>query len=166
MLMVTEQGPLMMTEDESLRMKEEQPFTLTQHGRPLKLKVLPYEKSLAVPGYPDRTRAHLLVIDKATPFDPAEPFTLEFRLARKFGTNFVMNKAEVRSFRLNYDYHGWKTRWFDFIYTDWSALDWVKIWISRLAEIAVLLSGLAVLTLALIMLRRTSATGKIGRAHV
>jgi hypothetical protein len=138
--------------------KDEQPFTLKQNGNLLKLRVLPYDKALAVPGYPDRTRAHLLVIDKSTPLDPAEPFELDFRLARKFSTNQVMNKAEERTFRLDHDYHGWKTRLFDFFYTDWAAVDWVKVWINRTTDIAILLGGLVVLALALLMLQRTSAT--------
>lgn len=159
-LLVTESGPLSQTEDEALRMKNAMPFALKQQGKAIGLKPLPYEKALAVPGYPDRIQAHLLVIDKAAGFDPAAPFELEFRLARKFGTNQVFNNAEERGFPLAYDYHGWRTKAFDFIYTDWAEIDWVKIWISRAGEIAILVAALALLAAGLLKMRWTSATGR------
>lgn len=158
LLLVTESGPLSQTDDEALRMKNAMPFAMKQDGKNIALKALPYEKSLAVPGYPDRTLAHILLIDKASGFDPTKPFELEFLLARKFGTNQVFNNAEERHFPLAHDHNGWRAKAFDFIYTDWPEIDWVKIWISRAGEIAILITGLALLVAGLVKLRWFSET--------
>jgi hypothetical protein len=49
-----------------------------------------------IPGYPKTTKAYFLIVDKATPLDPDQPFDLLFTLGRQFGTNQVLNRAEKR----------------------------------------------------------------------
>jgi len=159
-LMVTESGPLVDPGDESVRAREPFKPELRQDGKPLKLHPLPYEKALAMPDYPERVRAHLFIVDKATPFDPSRPFELAFQFSRKFGTNYVLSKLEHRMLPLKHDYHGWRMQYLAWLYTDWMALDWMKVWQSRAAEIAGLVAGLALLTAMLVRLRQTSATDR------
>ncbi len=159
-LLVTESGPLVDTDDEAIRAREPFAVELRQGGRPLPLRPLPYEKALAMPGYPERIRAHLFIVDKAAAFDPSQPFELAFRFSRKFGTNHVLSKLKQRMLPLNHDYHGWRVQAYAWLYTDWMALDWVKVWQSRAADIAVLVAGLALLTAMLVRLRQTSATDR------
>ena len=142
----------------SLRVPDEVPFVLTQNGKPLKFSSIGYDKVLKVPGYPKATKAYFLVIDKATPLDPSQPFDLAFRLGRRFGTNQIMNNIEKREFPLAYDFHGWQATMYDWWDTDFSSIDWIKVWMTRWIEIAVLVAGLAVLTFALIAQQRTSAS--------
>ncbi|MFM8468336.1 MAG: 4Fe-4S binding protein [Oxalobacteraceae bacterium] len=142
----------------ALRVPDDVPFVLTQHGKPLKFSSIGYDKSLKVPGYPKATKAYFLVIDKATPLDPALPFDLSFRLGRRFGTNQIMSHIEKREFPLAYDFHGWRATMYDWWDTDWTSIDWIKVWMSRWMEIAVLVLGLGVLTVALVAQQRTSAS--------
>ncbi|MEO0315132.1 MAG: hypothetical protein RI928_1588 [Pseudomonadota bacterium] len=144
----------------ALRVPDELPFVLTQSGKPLKFSSISYDKVLKVPGYPKMTKAYFLVIDKATPLDPSQPFELDFRLGRRFGTNQIMNHVERRHFGLAYDFHGWRATAYDWWDTDWSSIDWIKVWQSRWIEIAILLVGLGVLTTALLAQQRTSATSR------
>ena len=142
----------------ALRVPDELPFVLSQHGKPLKFSSIGYDKVLRVPGYPKSTKAYFLVIDKATPLDPSEPVELAFRLGRRFGTNQIMNHIEKREFPLAYDFHGWRATMYDWWDTDWTSIDWIKVWLSRWMEITALVLGLIVLTVALIAQQRTSAS--------
>ncbi len=144
----------------ALRVPDELPFVLLQNGKPLKFSSIPYDKGLKVPGYPRATKAYFLVIDKATPLDPTQPFELSFRIGRRFGTNQIMNHIEKREFPLAYEFHGWRAMMYDWWDTDWSSIDWIKVWLSRWMEIAALVIGLGVLTIALISQLRTSATAR------
>ncbi len=142
----------------ALRVPDELPFVLTQNGKPLKFSSIGYDKRLKVPGYPKSTKAYFLVIDKATPLDPAQPFDLSFRLGRRFGTNQIMNHVEQRQFPLVYDFHGWRATLYDWWDTDFSSIDWIKAWQSRWLDIAALIIGLGLLTVALFAQRRITAS--------
>jgi hypothetical protein len=72
---------------------------------------------------PHRMKAYFLVVDKSTPLDPTKPFELIFKLGRQFGTNFVLTRVEKREFPLPYDFNGWPAKFYDFIDTDWLALN-------------------------------------------
>ena len=144
----------------ALRVPDELPFVLTQNGKPLKFSSISYDKVLKVPGYPRSTKPYFLVIDKATLLDPSQPFELSFRLGRRFGTNQIMNHIEKREFPLAYEFHGWRATLYDWWDTDWTSIDWIKVWLSRWMEIAVLLIGLGVLTVALVAQQRTSASAR------
>jgi transcriptional regulator of nitric oxide reductase len=144
----------------ALRVPDELPFVLTQNGKSLKFSSISYDKVLKVPGYPKTTRAYFLVVDKATPLDPSQPFELAFRLGRRFGTNQIMNHVEQRQFLLPYDFHGWRATAYEWWDTDLSSFDWIKVWQSRWAEIFILLIGLGVLTVALLSQQRTSVTSR------
>lgn len=201
-ILVTEDGPLVDIHDLALRVPDEMPFIVKQHGQVLKIQRLPYDKGLKVPGYSSKTvtanqsetsnqngllncssstgdprclnrlnstpqtsashriKAYFLVVDKSTPLDPTKPFELIFKLGRQFGTNFVLTRVEKREFPLPYDFNGYPAKFYDFIDTDWLALDWMKVWQKRWIEIAVLVTGLLLLTVGLIAQKRLSATSR------
>jgi len=144
----------------ALRVPDDAPFILRQNGKPLKFTIIPYDKRLKMPGYPDNVKAYFLVIDKATPLDPELPFDLSFKLGRRFGTNQILNKVEQREFPIAYDFYGWRANFYDVLDTDLSSIDWVRIWLNRWIEVLVLVAGLAVLTYALVRQQRTSATSR------
>jgi transcriptional regulator of nitric oxide reductase len=143
-----------------LRVPDELPFVLSQNGKPLKFSSIGYDKVLKVPGYPKTTKAYFLVIDKATPLDPSQAFELAFRMGRRFGTNQIMSHIEKREFPLIYDFHGWQATMYDWWDTEWTSIDWIKVWLSRWMEITALVIGLVVLTIALLAQQRTSASAR------
>ena len=158
-VLVIERGPLANEIDQALRVTDDLPFVLKQNGKSIKLQRIAYDKGLKVPGYPSTTRAYFLVIDKATPLDPAQSFDLKLKLARRFATNQILNKAETRFFDLTHDFYGWRASVLNFLAIHWSGLDWVKVWQSRWIEIAALLAGLLVLSVVLIAQKTLSASG-------
>ncbi len=151
-LVVSESGPLFRMMYESQRMVDDLPFVLKQDGRTLTLRSIAYDKGLAVPGYPATTRVHVLIVDSATPLDPAQSFDLNFRIGRRFGT--FPNQVAYAEFPMPYHFHGWRAT-----LSDWQDADWVEAWAKRSVEIAVLLAGLAVLTVALLRQRATASGG-------
>jgi transcriptional regulator of nitric oxide reductase len=149
-LMISESGPLSKVLYESQRIADDIPFVLQQDGKAIKLRSMAYDKGLKVPGYPTATRAHFLIVDTATPLNPSKPFDLSFKLGRRFGS--FPNQFTYVEFPLPYAFHGWRA--------SVSALldsEWVDIWSKRWIDIAVLLSGLVILSVALIRQRATSA---------
>ena len=159
-ILVTERGPLSTATDDALRVPDDTPFVLRQNGKVIKFSIIPYDKKLKHPGYPDKVKAYFLVVDKATPLDPEQPFNLSFRLGRRFGTNQVLNKIERREFPIAYDFHGWRANFYDVLDTDLHSIDWIRIWLNRWIEVLALIAGLGVLTYALIRQQRTSATSR------
>jgi NosR/NirI family nitrous oxide reductase transcriptional regulator len=159
-LLVTESGPLSTATDDALRVPDDAPFVLRQNGKPIKFSIIPYDKKLKHPGYPDKVKAYFLVVDKATPLDPEQPFNLSFKLGRRFGTNQVLNKIERREFPVAYDFYGWRANFYDVLDTDLHSIDWIRIWLNRWIEVLVLVAGLGALTYALIRQQRTSATSR------
>jgi NosR/NirI family nitrous oxide reductase transcriptional regulator len=149
-LLIIERGPLAHETSQALRVTDELPFELKQHGKTIKLQRLAYDKGLNVPGYPAQANAYFLIAEKTTPLDPAAPFELSFRLARRFATNQILNQAETRHFAIAHDFYGWRATALNFLAINWSGLDWVKVWRSRLPEIVTLLAGLLVLSIGLI----------------
>jgi transcriptional regulator of nitric oxide reductase len=156
-LLIIESGPLARETSQALRVTDDLPFELKQHGKTIKLQRLAYDKGLKVPGYPAQANAYFLVAEKATPLDPAAPFDLSFRLARRFATNQILNQAETRHFAMAHDFHGWRATALNFVAINWSGLDWVKVWRSRLPEIIALLAGLLVLSIGLIAQKSLAA---------
>jgi len=159
-LLVTESGPLVTSTDDALRVPDDTPFVLRQNGKPIKFSIIPYDKKLKHPGYPDKVKAYFLVVDKATPLDPEQPFNLSFKLGRRFGTNQILNKIEQREFPVAYDFYGWRANFYDVLDTDLHSIDWIRIWLNRWIEVLALVAGLGVLTFALIRQQRTSATSR------
>jgi len=159
-LLVTESGPLATSTDDALRVPDDTPFVLRQNGKPIKFSIIPYDKKLKHPGYPDKVKAYFLVVDKATPLDPEQPFNLSFKLGRRFGTNQILNKIEQREFPVAYDFYGWRANFYDALDTDLHSIDWIRIWLNRWIEVLALVAGLGVLTFALIRQQRTSATSR------
>ncbi|MFM8465497.1 MAG: 4Fe-4S binding protein, partial [Burkholderiaceae bacterium] len=159
-ILVTESGPLSTATDDALRVPDDVPFVLRQSGKPIKFSLIPYDKKLKHPGYPDKVKAYFLVVDKATPLDPEQPFDLSFKLGRRFGTNQVLNKIERREFPIAYDFHGWRANFYDVLDTDLHSIDWIRIWLNRWIEVLALVAGLSILTYALIRQQRTSATSR------
>ena len=159
-LLVTESGPLVTSTDDALRVPDDTPFVLRQNGKPIKFSIIPYDKKLKHPGYPDKVKAYFLVADKATPLDPEQPFNLSFKLGRRFGTNQILNKIEQREFPVAYDFYGWRANFYDVLDTDLHSIDWIRIWLNRWIEVLALVAGLGVLTFALIRQQRTSATSR------
>jgi len=157
-LLIIESGPLAGETSQALRVSDDLPFVLKQQGKTIKLQRIAYDKGLRVPGYPSTAHAYFLVADKATPLDPAEPFDLTFRLARRFATNQILNQAETRHFELAHVFYGWRASALNFLAIHWSGLDWVKVWQSRWVEIVALLSGLLVLSLGLMAQKSLSAS--------
>lgn len=150
-LLVTGSGPLSNIVYDSQRPQSAVPFVLRQGGRELKFRSMAYDKGLIVPGYPDELRAHFLLIDSATPLDPAQPFDLSFRLGRRFGA--FPNPMAQADFTLSYQLPN---------AADWIASSyepaWLGSWRQRVWEIGVLCLGLALLALALARQRWLSAT--------
>ncbi|MFM7633899.1 MAG: 4Fe-4S binding protein [Betaproteobacteria bacterium] len=159
-LLVTESGPLATSTDDALRVPDDTPFVLRQNGKPIKFSIIPYDKKLKHPGYPDKVKAYFLVVDKATPLDPEQPFNLSFKLGRRFGTNQILNKIEQREFPVAYDFYGWRANFYDVLDTNLHSIDWIRIWLNRWIEVLALVAGLGVLTFALIRQQRTSATSR------
>ena len=141
-LLVTETGPLAKMAYESQRVQQEVPFVLKQGGRELRLRAMAYDTALAVPGYPQDQRAHLLLVDAATPLDPLQPFDLSFRLQRRWGS-FPDQLAQA-DFALGYqlpDAAAWTSASYE--------PAWFAVWRERAWEIAALVVALAVLVVAL-----------------
>jgi len=159
-ILVTESGPLSTATDDALRVPDDVPFVLRQSGKPIKFSIIPYDKKLKHPGYPNKVKAYFLVVDKATPLDPEQSFDLSFKLGRRFGTNQVLNKIEQREFPVAYDFYGWRANFYDVLDTDLHSIDWIRIWLNRWIEVLALVAGLSILTYALIRQQRTSATSR------
>lgn len=152
-LVISESGPLYKMQYESQRIVDDIPFVLKQDGKTLTLRSIAYDKGLVVPGYPATTRAHFLIIDSATPLDPARPFELSLRFGRRFGP-FPHQVAYVE-FPMAYKFHGWRAQ-----LSSWLDADWADSWAKRSTDIAVLLAGLLVLTAALVMQRATARSAR------
>lgn len=142
-LLVTESGPLYKMAYERQRVQVDVPYVIKQGGRELGLRAMAFDQSLAVPGYPESVKATILLVDEATPLDPAQPYTLQFKMGRRFGV-FPQNVATA-SFDLNYQHHGWRAR-----IAHLRSAPWLATWEERGLEIVVLLLGLLVLTVGLI----------------
>ncbi|MCX7215990.1 MAG: hypothetical protein NTZ96_06615, partial [Burkholderiales bacterium] len=82
-IVVIESGPLHNMMYESQRIDDSLPFILKQDGKEINLRSIAYDKSMAKPGYPNGARAHVLIVDSATPLKPDQPFELRFRLGRR-----------------------------------------------------------------------------------
>jgi polyferredoxin len=106
---------------------------------------------MALPGYPNGARAHVLIVDSATPLNPQQAFELQFRLGRRFGT--FPNQVAYTEFELPYAFHGWRATM-----AAWLNAPWVEAWERRSVDIAVLLGGLVVLSFALVRQRSTTAS--------
>lgn len=150
-LLVTESGPLARMAYESQRVQSPVSFVLRQGGKELNLRSMAYDKGLAVPGYPQEQQAHFLLVDRATPLDPAQPFDLSFRLTRRYG-DFAGQVVQA-DFPLGYqlpDAAGWIASSYE--------PAWFAGWRQRAWEIGVLCLGLAVLAVALARQQWLSAT--------
>ena len=141
-LLVNESGPLARMAYESQRVQQAVPFVLKQGGKELLLRAMAYDTALAVPGYPQEQRAHLLLVDAATPLDPAKPFDLSFRLQRRWGS-FPGQLAQA-DFALGYQLPQ-ASAWIAASYEP----AWFAVWRQRAWEIAVLVAALALLVVAL-----------------
>lgn len=149
-LMISESGPLSKMLYESIRIADEIPYVLQQDGKTIKLRSMAYDKGLKVPGYPTSTRAHFLIVDTATPLNPSKPFDLSFKIGRRFGS--FPNQFTYVEFPMPYAFHGWRAS-----VSSMLDAEWVDIWSKRVIDIGVLVTGLLVLTIALIRQRSTSA---------
>ncbi len=149
-LMISESGPLSKMLYESIRIADEIPYVLQQDGKTIKLRSMAYDKGLKVPGYPTSTRAHFLIVDTATPLNPSKQFDLSFKIGRRFGT--FPNQFTYVEFPMPYAFHGWRAS-----VSSMLDAEWVDIWSKRAIDIGVLVTGLLVLTIALIRQRSTSA---------
>ena len=141
-LLVTETGPLARMAYESQRVQQVVPFVLKQLGKELRLRAMAYDTALAVPGYPQDQRAHLLLVDAATPLDPALPFDLSFRLQRRWGS--FPDQIAQADFALGYQLPN-AAAWIAASYEP----AWFAVWRQRAWEIAVLVAALALLVVAL-----------------
>ena len=141
-LLVTETGPLARMAYESQRVQQVVPFVLKQGGKELRLRAMAYDTALAVPGYPQDQRAHLLLVDAATPLDPALPFDLSFRLQRRWGS--FPDQIAQADFALGYQLPN-AAAWIAASYEP----AWFAVWRQRAWEIAVLVAALALLVVAL-----------------
>jgi transcriptional regulator of nitric oxide reductase len=148
-IVVSESGPLYNMMYESQRIDDPLPFILKQGDKTINVRSIAYDKSMAVPGYPTKARAHVLIVDSATPLNPDQPFELRFRLGRRFGT--FPNQVAYTEFELPYVFHGWRAT-----VARWMEAPWVDAWQRRALDIVVLLSGLLVLSIALIRQRNTA----------
>jgi hypothetical protein len=152
-LVISESGPLYKMMYESQRIVDDQPFVLKQDGKVVSLRAIAYDKDLVVPGYPTTTRVHVLIVDSATPLDPSRPFDLALRFGRRYGS--FAHQVAYTEFAMPYEFYAWRrtlSRWMD--------ADWVDAWSKRSAEIAVLLAGLIVLSVALVRQRVTAHSGR------
>ena len=147
-LVISESGPLYKMMYESQRIVDDQPFMLKQEGKVLSLRSIAYDKELVVPGYPTMTKVYVLVVDSATPLDSSRPFELTLRYGRRHGS--FAHQVAYTEFAIPYEFHGWRTT-----LSRWRDADWVDAWSKRSTEIAVLLLGLVVLSIALIRQRMT-----------
>ncbi len=152
-LVVSESGPLFKMMYESQRIVDDLPFVLKQDGKAITLRSIAYDKGLLVPGYPTTARVHVLIVDSATPLDPAKPFELSFRIGRRFGS--FPNQIAYAEFYMPYRFYGWRVK-----VSNWMDADWVDAWGKRSGEIAVLLAGLVVLSIALLRQRATASSGR------
>jgi NosR/NirI family transcriptional regulator, nitrous oxide reductase regulator len=150
-LLVTESGPLASMAYESQRVQRPVSYVLTQGGRELKLRAMPYDAGLAVPGYPKDQRAFFLLVDSATPLDPAQPFDLSFRLLRRYGS--FPDQVAQADFALDYRLPN-PAAWMAASYEP----AWFAVWRQRAWEIAVLLAALVVLVVALVRQQWISAS--------
>lgn len=141
-LLVTETGPLARMAYESQRVQQAVPFVLKQGGKELRLRAMAYDTALAVPGYPQDQRAHLLLVDAATPLDPVQPFDLSFRLQRRWGS--FPDQIAQADFALGYQLPQ-AAAWIAASYEP----AWFAVWRQRAWEIAVLVVALGVLVVAL-----------------
>ena len=156
-LLVTESGPLASMAYESQRVQQPVSYVLTQGGRELNLRAMAYDAGLAVPGYPQHQRAHFLLIDSATPLDPAQPFDLSFRLQRRYGS--FPDQVTQADFALGYRLPN-PAAWIAASYEP----AWFAVWRQRAWEIAVLVVALAVLVVALLRQQWISASQqRLGR---
>ncbi len=141
-VLVIERGPLSEPQRER-RAAATLPFRLVQNGVELPLRRLAVEDGLREDFGVRDGRAHLLAVDASVPFDAEQPFSLQFRLERRYGPFPTM--AVEQEFPLAYGYHGWRAslwRWLD------SA--WFEQWKKRWWEIGLLLAALGVLSVALV----------------
>jgi len=152
-LVISESGPLFKMMYESQRMVEDLPFSLQQDGKAITLRSIAYDQGLLVPGYPTSARAHVLIVDSATPLDPSKPFELHFRIGRRFGT--FPNQVAYAEFAMPYRFHGWRVGVSNLL-----DADWVEAWGKRSVDIAVLLAGLAVLGIALLRQGVTASSAR------
>ena len=150
-IVVIETGPLHNMMYESQRIDDPLPFVLKQGGKAINVRSIAYDKSMALPGYPNGARAHVLIVDSATPLNPQQAFELHFRLGRRFGT--FPNQVAYTEFELPYAFHGWRATM-----SAWLNAPWVEAWERRSVDIAVLLGGLVVLSFALVRQRSTTAS--------
>ena len=141
--LVTESGPLYKMRYERQRADLDMPFVLRQNGRELALRALTFDEKMPVPGYPEQVIAHVLVVEDPAGLDPAQPYTLGFKLGRRFG-QFPQNVAKAE-FPLPYHFGSLRMAISRLIDTPW-----MGTWEERILEIVVLLSALAVLTVGLI----------------
>ena len=135
---------------------EQMPFKLSQDHKEIQLLPIDFQKRLTVQTNPPSSAIYVLLIEKATPLNPAKAFDLKFSLQRRFGINFVLNKTEKQDISLDHRFYGLSAWWTDLRFTHWLELDWVKLWIDRQVEIGVLILGLMVLSVGLIAQKRVS----------
>jgi len=150
-LLVTETGPLAAERYESRRMVDPTPFRLRQDGRELRLRTMAYDHPLAYPEAEKPVRMHVLLVDKSTPLDPAQPFEFDFHLTRKYGEHpFHRAHGEYPvAFRLP-DAQAWFAASYE--------PAWAETWRARAWEVGVLVAGLLVLAVALARQRWIAAT--------
>jgi NosR/NirI family transcriptional regulator, nitrous oxide reductase regulator len=149
--MVAESGPLAKMAYESQRVQMPVPYFLRQGGRELTLRSMAYDKGLSVPDYPQDVQAYFWLVDRATPFDPTQPFEFGLRLGRRFGG--FASQTETTEFTSGYTL----PRAQALMDSSYEA-GWVGNWRARAWEIAVLCLGLIVLSVALARQRWLSAT--------
>lgn len=128
-------------------------FVVEQDGKTLPLRTLTADDGLRYPVAAREGRAHLLVIDAATPIDVGQPFSLSYVLQRRYGPfpTMVVEKPLL----LEYGFVGWRPAL-------WSWLDapWMQQWQKRWWEIALLVTALGVLTVALVRQRSVTANAR------
>ena len=150
-LLVVESGPLVRMAYESQRAEDPLPFVLRQGGSELKLRAMAYDQEIAsMPASSQPRRAHVLLVDNATPLDLSQPFDLRFRIGRRFGS--VASQVASSEFPLAYPVDA--ARWMSASYE----APWRGHWRQRAWEIGVLCLGLAVLAVALARQQWLSAT--------
>ncbi len=158
-LLVIERGPLSEPQRER-RVAATPPFRLVQNGVELPLRRLTVEEGLREDFNVRDGRAHLLAIDASAPFDVTQPFSLQFRLDRRYGPFPTM--AVEREFPLAYGFHGWRA-----VLWGWLDSAWFEQWKKRWWEIGLLLAALATLCVALARQQRLAASAKmLGRFRI
>ncbi len=151
-LLVVERGLL----SDALRAKRSPgtpAFVVEQGGKTLTLRTLSADEGLRYPVAAREGRAHLLVIDAATPLDVGQPFSVSFMLQRRYGPFPTM--VVEKPLALDYGFTGWRAAL-------WTALDspWMQQWQKRGWEIALLIAALGVLCVALARQRRLAADAR------